>query len=1052
VSLTLGLSAGAQTPPPAPQQTGEAAREAGGRAQVQPLEYGGAPAARELADGDIHVYQLRLAAGQFAYVLIDQRGIDVAVKVYGPDGRQVAEVDGPNGMQGPEPVYLVAEAGGDYRVELRPLEKGAGRGSYEIRLKELRAATAQDASRVAAQKVYAEGEAARSTGTREGRQETIRKFEEARRLYLAAGDRTAAAAMLHNIGYMYASLGDTQRALEYYNEALPQRQAAGDRKGEGYTLHGLGAIYDAMGEKQKALEYYGRALPIWRAIGDRSVEIYTLTSMGVAYSSLGQKQKALEYYNQAMPLHKAVGDRGGEAYTLTNIGAVYDSLGERQKALDYYGQALSLWKAVGDRTGESATLTNIGGVYHALGEWQKALDYHGRALALRKEAGDRRGEAHTLADIGVVYDSLGEEPKALDYYGRALALYEAVGDRKGEAYVLHSAGAVYEALGEKQKAAEQYGRALALRRAVHDRTGEATTLRNLARLERDRGNLAAAREFIGDALPLVESVRSNVASQELRASFFATVRNYYELSIDILMRSHTADPSAGYAAEALQTSERARARSLLDLLAEARIDIRQGVDPRLAERELAVRQRLDAKLEYQFRLLSARHRPEQAAAAAAEIAALTTEFEQVQGEIRAASPAYAALTQPRPLTWREIQQQVLDPDTLLLEYSLGEERSYLWLVSDTSLHSFTLPNRAEIETAAVALMRVLSEGGTPEEFERRAAEVSRLLLDPVAEYLGDKRLVIVADGALHYVPFAALPPPPRPGRVGPSRPLIAEHEIVSLPSASTLASLRRQVAGRRPAAKSLAVFADPVFTRDDERIRSTRAAVRARRAPPHAAAEAQQEYARASAAARSLGIKRAGFDLRRLPFSRREAARLLALVPRRETLAALDFKASQATAMSPEVQNYRIVHFATHGYLNPERPELSGLVLSLVNERGESQDGFLSLPEVYNLHLPAELVVLSACQTGLGKQIQGEGLVGLTRGFMYAGAPRVVASLWEVEDRATSEMMGRFYEAMLRRGLRPAAALRAAQLSMQSGERWSAPHLWAGFVLQGEWR
>jgi CHAT domain-containing protein len=175
-------------------------------------------------------------------------------------------------------------------------------------------------------------------------------------------------------------------------------------------------------------------------------------------------------------------------------------------------------------------------------------------------------------------------------------------------------------------------------------------------------------------------------------------------------------------------------------------------------------------------------------------------------------------------------------------------------------------------------------------------------------------------------------------------------------------------------------------------------------------------------------------------------------VPGREALAALDFKASQATVFSPELRDYRVIHFATHGYLNTERPELSGLVLSLVDERGEPQDGFLSLSEIYNLRLSAELVVLSACQTGLGKQVQGEGLVGLTRGFMYAGAPRVVASLWAVQDRATAVLMGRFYEAMLQRGVRPAAALRAAQLSMQREERWSAPHLWAGFVIQGEWR
>jgi CHAT domain-containing protein len=285
-------------------------------------------------------------------------------------------------------------------------------------------------------------------------------------------------------------------------------------------------------------------------------------------------------------------------------------------------------------------------------------------------------------------------------------------------------------------------------------------------------------------------------------------------------------------------------------------------------------------------------------------------------------------------------------------------------------------------------------------------------------------------------------------------PLIAEHEIINLPSASTLATLRRQVAGRHPAAKRLAVLADPVFTADDARVKTTALKGKASTPAPVTpkSQRGQQEYERAAESARAIGLKRAGIDLRRLPFSRYEAERLLALVPRQDALAALDFDASLATAMSADLRRYRIVHFATHGYLNPERPELSGLVLSLVDKRGVPQDGFLSLPEVYNLRLASDLVVLSACQTGLGKQVRGEGLVGLTRGFMYSGSPRVVASLWAVEDKATAEMMARFYTAMLKHGLRPAAALREAQVSMWKEARWSDPHKWAGFIFQGEWR
>jgi CHAT domain-containing protein len=190
----------------------------------------------------------------------------------------------------------------------------------------------------------------------------------------------------------------------------------------------------------------------------------------------------------------------------------------------------------------------------------------------------------------------------------------------------------------------------------------------------------------------------------------------------------------------------------------------------------------------------------------------------------------------------------------------------------------------------------------------------------------------------------------------------------------------------------------------------------------------------------------------RLPGTRREAAAITALVPTTERKQALDFEASRVTATSEELSQYRIIHFATHGLLNSQHPELSGIVLSLVDAQGKPQDGFLRLHEIYNLKLPAELVVLSACQTGLGKEIKGEGLVGLTRGFMYAGAARVMASLWKVDDRATAELMKQFYQGMVKDGLRPAAALRAAQVAMWKQQRWQEPYYWAAFVLQGEWK
>ncbi|HYV10579.1 MAG TPA: CHAT domain-containing protein, partial [Pyrinomonadaceae bacterium] len=276
-----------------------------------------------------------------------------------------------------------------------------------------------------------------------------------------------------------------------------------------------------------------------------------------------------------------------------------------------------------------------------------------------------------------------------------------------------------------------------------------------------------------------------------------------------------------------------------------------------------------------------------------------------------------------------------------------------------------------------------------------------------------------------------------------TKPLIIDHEIVNLPSASTLAVVRKEVAGRQIAPKSVAVLADPVFMKDDERVKKSD------KVGPTAPADKRQLV---KAAAEDTGVSDEGLYIPRLPGTRKEAEQIVAMVPDAERRLALDFAASRETVTSAELSQYRYVHLSTHGFLNSVHPELSGVVLSLVNERGEEQDGFLRAHELFNLKLPAEVVVLSACQTGAGKTIRGEGLVSLTRGFMYAGAPRVVVSLWAVSDWATTDLMVRFYQGMLKEGLRPAAALRAAQLSLMNDKRFVSPYYWAPFTLQGEWR
>ncbi|HKX32257.1 MAG TPA: CHAT domain-containing protein, partial [Blastocatellia bacterium] len=578
--------------------------------------------------------------------------------------------------------------------------------------------------------------------------------------------------------------------------------------------------------------------------------------------------------------------------------------------------------------------------------------------------------------------------------------------------------------------------------------GEAGTLLGIAQIEQARGNLVPARQTLEQALAIIESLRANIESQELRASYFASQQELYQCYIDVLMQLHRRNPAAAIDVEALAVSERARARSLLELLAESRADIRQGVDPALLSRERLLQQQLNAKAAAQLRLLNRPHTSAQAEAAAKELASVAAEYDELQTRIHAASPGYAALTRPAPLTLKELQTRVLDGDTLLLEYALGRERSYLWAVTSSSVTGYELPKRAVIEAAARRVYELFSSGQDfADEVQTAAAALSGMLLGPVASRLGNRRLLIVADGALQYLPFGALPVPhsgssgERSGRAA-EVPMIVNHEIVSLPSASTLAVLRREQAVR-PEVSGVAVVADPVFDRNDPRVKLETAEPTIARLQ-----SAELSTRRLERSVRESGVLSFG----RLRSTRREAEEIVALAGEGESLKALDFDASRATVLSGQLSRFRVVHFATHGLLNSQHPHLSGIVLSLVDEQGQPQEGFLLAHEVYNLKLGAELVVLSGCQTALGKEIKGEGLVGLTRGFMYAGAPRVIASLWRVPDRETAELMRRFYQGLLKERLRPAAALRAAQIEMWKEKRLAAPYNWAAFVLQGEWK
>ena len=1009
------------------------------------------------------------------YAQVEQQGIDLAIDVFDPGGQKIADADSPNDNWGAEPILLVAGLSGNYRVDIRSPNKTALTGRYEIKIIASRKATATDEAHVAAERNFNEGRTLRAQQTVAARRSAIEKYEQALPFFRASGESYRQALTLLSIGFAYAQLSEFRKALLYFNETLSLAQSLKERRLEAATETFLGGMQDVLGDIGSALEHYNRALILSRESGNRQAEASSLNNIGATYFGIAYWQKALEYYSQALPHLRALGNQRGEANTLSNIGVAYNMLGEQQKALDHLQQSLLLRRSTGDRNGEAYTLTNIGSAHSKYGEYHKALDYYNQAQVIQRETGNRAQEAETLDLIGTAYSALGQPEKALEYHQQALQIQRATGNIRREAISLSNLGHVYNLLSQPDKALDQFNQALSIFRNIGDLNNAAVTLEGSARSKQMRGNLDEARKYIEESLTLIETVRARSGSQQLRASYRASMEKVYEFYIDLLMHQHAANPSLGHDAEAFQASERGRARGLVELLSEAHVDIRQGVDTAVIERERNLTQLLNAKAQRQIQLMARKGSQEEIATLKKEISTLEDEYQQVQTTIRKTSPAYAALTQPRPLSLKEIQQQ-LDPDTLLLEYSLGEERSYLWVVAQQSLKSYELPKREQVEKVARRFYELLTTRSLFRPGENAAAkqqriaqadsqlleasgELSQMVLGPVASELGTKRLVVVADGALQYVPFGALQKPSVVsgqlsaaknsrtinGRltVPTYRPLVVDHEIISLPSASSLAVQRMGLANRKPRRDAVAVIADPVFSVSDERLKASVRIVEPSGTPTSGASTRMIEH---------LADDSGKLVIRRLPFTRQEAEQILAVAPRVSNLKAMDFKANRITAISGELSKYRYVHFATHGFLDSERPDLSAVVLSLVDEQGKPQDGFLSAHDIYNLKLPAELVVLSACQTGLGKEIKGEGLVGLTRGFMYAGAARVVVSLWNVNDKATADLMTKFYEKMLKQGERPAAALRAAQVEMWKQKQWQSPYYWAAFTMQGEWR
>ncbi|HYJ87332.1 MAG TPA: CHAT domain-containing tetratricopeptide repeat protein [Pyrinomonadaceae bacterium] len=837
---------------------------------------------------------------------------------------------------------------------------------------------------------------------------------------------------------------DHALAITTARKSLELSQSVGNMSGVAHAYSSLSEFQLAHSDIIEATESSEAALKLWRELNMPDEEAAALITLGFLEYRKGAWQSCLSFLVQAQSLL----DEKAEPYKMGRISAgiaeAFIESGMPEIGLTKSQQSREYYRLAEDPRGITVMTWEIGKSYYLLGNYAEAL----------KALQQARDEATAMKDPLVVamchdfsgrtYGASGDQSSAFEHFQIALKLYTQIGNPREAARTRALIGQVYERLGQVDKARQYYQTALEAFGKLVDRVNESAALYALGRLELKENSLDLAEGYLRRSIDVTENIRRVSTSGDLMAAFSATVQDRYESYIDCLMRQSLKQTSNGLAVRAFETSELSRARSLTELLRATQTALVPGINPQLAEQEKLLRQSLKAKEDAKVSLLAREYTKSELLSLDLELARLEIEYKKVNQLIREQHPSYQQVTGPTAWDLRQIQEQVVaDDQTVLLEYSLGLNRSYVWAVTRNDIKSYELPAQEKINEAA---QKVYQLSTSPEvvksagELTQAIRELSRLVLAPVAAELNKKRMIVVADGALHYIPFQMLTV-----ASGSDEPLVATTEVINAPSASILGQLRQETGRRKAPTNILAAFGDPVF-----------ASNYAQRKDPgrveYVAAVQPQDGARWRQALRNIEPVADAIDpaaIQPLFYTKRELSNLKD-VAGPGTFLATGFDATPETLKSTDLTKYAILHFATHGILDPKRPENSGFFLSMVNREGKDQNGFVGLQDIYGLHAPVDLVVLSACRTGLGKDVRGEGLIGLTRGFMYAGASRVVASLWKVDDEATAELMKRFYANMLQGHMPPSTALRAAQNSIREQPQWSAPYYWAAFTLQGE--
>lgn len=1067
---------------------------------------------RPLTWGERQVFSFSADRGHHLAVTARQEGADLVLRLCGPDGRMMREVDAVIGLFSPERLEAIAGEAGEHRLIVEAADKGA-QGRYKLSVEDRGPAAASDRRRLellaAAERALVSARESRGA-TDEAESERVarleRAFSEAQDRFLAAGEPERAAealvglgtalwrvdggleaaqrafdkaealwrgtgnlagqaSALHSAGLTSFQQGRLEESLAAYRRALAAAEQAEDYRLEARALIGVGVLSKRADRAAEAESAYRRVLALAEPRGDLRFQCMASTRLGSLLGDRGEVASALELDRRSVDLCARAGDEFELAGAWSNLGVDYQGLGKTREARDAFRRAAELAGKLGLEDLAATVALNEGNLLLSLGQntkarasyeaalalfeeieddrqvnvllslsrLERAEEHFDRALALVEQASARaaqgppRLQATVTRVLGVALRDAGRGEEALRHLFHAAAEHRRLGNLRGEAASIGEIGESLRLAGQLGAARQRLAEAHALSRRVEDPILEALQLFRLAQVEHDAGRAARAVEILERALELFELVNRGVADPDSRATQIAFRRPFFELHVDALyQRDCGRRRSPACATAALEASESARARGLRDLLAEAEVEVASGVDPALKQREQAVRGRLSV---IQRRIMnlqrSSASDTRELAALSAERSAGLAQLDRLEQEVRARNVRYAEVHYPRALGLAEIQERLLtDEGTALLEYALGESSSYLFVIRRRGLEVFPLAPAPALRRQVEAMLTALAAERRPD-LDQAAADLYAALVRPAEAALsGVERLLIVPDDALFSVPFEALVERHDADR----RPAyLLDRWVVSYaPSATVLA----QLVSSLPAAVQgsgegldLVAFADPLYPLP---------------APP------------------SGGVERGMFDpqgrlvLTRLAASKGEVEEIAALFEKAGGKVRLFLRgeATEENALGPEARAARNLHLAVHAFTDDRDPDNLGLVLSQLPEA--HGDGVLQLDEIFELKLAARLVVLSACGSALGAPVRGEGFVGLTRGFFYAGARSVVASLWSVEDRSSARLMSAFYRHLLASSERgKAESLRQAKLEMIAAGSGD-PKDWAAFVVVGD--